>query len=92
MTEFNFNNRETYIAWRAEWRAAYKALTAQIRQTKKELHEAYATLSGEELARKAPNLQRQKLFFRSHARQMMETLAEAKEYSKVQREAQRKAA
>jgi hypothetical protein len=34
MTTFNFNSRETYLAYRAEWRTQYKALSQEIRDLK----------------------------------------------------------
>lgn len=36
MAQFTFNSRETYIAYRADWRARYKALTQLIRQNKRD--------------------------------------------------------
>lgn len=34
-----FANREDYLAFRAEWRSDYKALSADIRKTKKKVKE-----------------------------------------------------
>lgn len=34
MTNFNFTDRETYIEWRAQWRAEYKMLSQNIRELK----------------------------------------------------------
>lgn len=34
MKELNFTDRETYLAWREEWRAAYAKLSADIRSAK----------------------------------------------------------
>jgi len=31
---FTFTDRETYIAWRSEWRGEYRLLSQDIRQTK----------------------------------------------------------
>jgi len=36
MTQFSFNDRESYLAYRADWRAQYKALTLEIRANKRE--------------------------------------------------------
>ena len=35
---FTFTNRETYVAWRAEWRAEYAELTANIREAKAKIN------------------------------------------------------
>lgn len=34
LARLRFNDKETYIAWRAEWRAAYKQLSKDIRDLK----------------------------------------------------------
>jgi hypothetical protein len=34
MTPLPFTDRESYIAWRAEWRAAYSALSLELRECK----------------------------------------------------------
>lgn len=34
MTTFNFNNRETYLAFRSEWKREYAELTQEIRNLK----------------------------------------------------------
>ena len=34
MKELNFNDRLTYLAWRAEWKAQYKQLSTAIRSAK----------------------------------------------------------
>jgi hypothetical protein len=36
----NFTNKETYLAYRAEWKAEYKQLSASIRKAKLELKNA----------------------------------------------------
>lgn len=79
--EINFTNRETYIAWRAKWRVSYKAISAEIREGKQALRDAYRSSDP-----KAPNLQRELNFNRSLANRMMETRKEAKELVKAQRE------
>lgn len=33
-TQLNFTDRASYIAWRSEWRASYKALSQEIRSLK----------------------------------------------------------
>ena len=32
MTKYTFNSKETYLAYRSNWRANYKALSQQIRE------------------------------------------------------------
>ncbi len=34
MTTFTFNSKETYLAYRSEWKAQYKELSQQIRNAK----------------------------------------------------------
>ena len=34
MKELNFNDRTSYLAWRAEWKAQYKQLSTEIRSAK----------------------------------------------------------
>ena len=34
MKTFTFNNKETYLAYRSEWKANYKTLTQEIRTSK----------------------------------------------------------
>jgi hypothetical protein len=36
MTNFNFTDRASYLAWRAEWKANYAQLTTDIRRLKGE--------------------------------------------------------
>ena len=40
MSQFNFNSKETYLAYRADWKLRYKKLSAEIRQHKLEIKEA----------------------------------------------------
>jgi hypothetical protein len=79
--EINFTNRETYITWRANWRAAYKELSAEIRQGKLALSNAFRSNDP-----KAGGIQSELSFNRKMAARMMETRMEAKELVKVQRE------
>ena len=39
MTTFTFNSKETYLAYRSEWKAQYKELSQQIRETKADIKE-----------------------------------------------------
>lgn len=34
-----FNNKETYLAWRGQWKAEYRGLSQSIRETKAEIKE-----------------------------------------------------
>lgn len=40
MTTFTFNSKETYLAYRSKWKAQYKELSQQIRETKHDIKEA----------------------------------------------------
>lgn len=39
MTTFTFTNKETYLAYRSEWKANYKNLSQEIRSLKTEIKE-----------------------------------------------------
>jgi hypothetical protein len=67
-----FTNKETYIAWRAEWRADYAELTTKIRSLRREMNEAFRD------NRPAANAQFQLRMARYKANEMMELRAEAK--------------
>jgi hypothetical protein len=86
--EINFTNRETYLAWRANWRAIYKAQSEEIRQNKRDIKAAYANQKFD----RASSLQQELCFNRRLATRMMDTLEEAKELSKAAREANSKQA
>jgi hypothetical protein len=75
-----FTNRETYIAWRAEWRAQYKNLSAQIRTKKVELKTAFQANNYDA----AYKLQRQIPMLRDMATSMLETRKESKELAAAQ--------
>jgi len=78
--ELNFTNRETYLAWRANWRAAYKELSAEIRTGRGELANTFR-----ENSQKAYGIQSELRSNRILANRMMERLKEAKELSAEQR-------
>lgn len=48
MTELNFTDRASYLAWRADWKANYKLLSAEIRKLKGERTEANRAWSKED--------------------------------------------
>ncbi len=75
-----FTNRETYLAWRANWRATYKALSAEIREGKQAQANAFRTSDP-----KAQIIQRDLSANRSLANRLMELRKEAKELSAEQR-------
>lgn len=81
INEMNFSTRETYIAWRANWRSAYSAISTEIRQTKNELANAFrmGDLS------KAATLQRDLLANRALATRLLDLRKEAKKKSGEQR-------
>jgi len=39
MRNTTFNSKETYLAYRSEWKAEYKQLSHEIRETKKDIRE-----------------------------------------------------
>lgn len=85
MTNFNFTDRTTYLTWRAEWKASYKQLSADIRAAKRANAETARTWS------KATQFEaRDKMFefykahatmlkLRAEANKSLETLTLAKE-------------
>lgn len=60
---YNFSDRETYLAYRADWRAQYKALTLAIRANKQEQR----STSGEATS----SLQSKLHYLRLQARRLM---------------------
>jgi hypothetical protein len=78
----DFTNRETYLAFRANWKANYKQLSQEIREGKHALANAFRANDP-----KAYILQRELLINRSLATSMLETLKEAKEKSAEMRAA-----
>lgn len=84
--KFPFDSRETYLAWRAQWKADYKALSAEIVAIKRKLRRPNgSTLSTDEQAA----LQSQHHYLAQKATYALMTLAEAKEQAKQQYEASR---
>lgn len=69
-----FTTRETYLVWRARWKADYKALSAQITQIKRQLRRDNAGLSTEQMSQ----LQSKHHYLSLKATQMLEQRAEAK--------------
>ena len=80
--EINFTNRETYLAWRANWREIYKEQAEDIRNTKQLITKAYA----ENNQARASSLQSTLASERKIARRLMETLQEAKQIAKEARQ------
>lgn len=91
MTKFTFNNKETYLAYRSNWKAEYKELTKQIRNAK--FCKWFCSLQKEE--RIKPNLARfEKISpttkWNSYAMFVMQTKATAmlEELKEAKKEAQ----
>lgn len=76
---YNFNSRETYIEFRRQWKAEYRQISKDIRDTKDAMKKAQR--DGEY---RAANLQAEREILRKEARQMIEALHEAK--AEVQRQ------
>lgn len=74
---FEFNSRETYIAYRADWKARYKAISNAIRTNKQAQRNS---TSNDEVG----ILQSRLHYMRVDATQMMAELAEAKAFKNEQ--------
>lgn len=85
MTNINetITSRETYIAWRTEWRATYKALSREIRATKYKISNTFR--AGDY----AGPLQNQLRKLRDEANEMLDTREAAKKFAVEQREKSR---
>lgn len=75
--ELNFTNRETYLAWRANWRSQYKELSENIRSLKREIVKAGNS-------DRASNLQRELHYERRLASRMMLIRKQATEHKNAQ--------
>ena len=73
---FDFNSRETYIAFRADWRGRYKAVSEEIRAAKRKM----AQMKGQDTSSEQYRLH----VLRTRANNMMLQLAEAKEFKAQQ--------
>lgn len=78
----SITTRESYIAWRAEWRAEYKALSREIRATKYQISNTFR--AGDYAGR----LQSQLILLRDNANAMLELREESKKQAAARREAQ----
>ena len=78
MTTYTFNSKETYLAYRSNWRANYKALSQQIRETKHDIKEA---MRAKEYA---GSMQYSLLKMRAQATAMIEELKGAKQEAQRQ--------
>lgn len=72
-------SRETYLAFRAEWKAEYKELSEEIREGKGKIANAFRD------GRDASGYQRNRLRNQAMATRMLELLKEAKELAKAAR-------
>ncbi len=76
----NFTNRKTYLEYRADWKARYKELSEEIRETR-----AAIKTSDQD---RASVLQAEKAMLRRKANRMMLELTEAKLEAQRQYEAE----
>ena len=79
MTNFTFTTREEYLAYRAAWRASYKAQSQLIRDLRRELKAADSS--------EQPRLQSRLHYARVEANRMNLELAAAKKAAAAQRAA-----
>jgi hypothetical protein len=75
--------RESYIAWRTEWRAEYKALSREIRATKYQISNTFR--AGEYAGRLQYQLHKQRI----QANILLELREESKKQAAARTEAQR---
>lgn len=80
MTNFDFNSRETYLAYRADWKVRYRMISEEIRQTKRSIMEAHK--AGFENC--ASGYQSALHYERQTANQLMLELAAAKQFKNDQ--------
>ena len=88
MTTFNFTDRASYLAWRAEWKANYATISTTIRHLKGERSETNSAWDKQEGGADSHELYRKFRIaytalarMQSDAREALETLKEAKEVS-----------
>lgn len=74
--EFSFKSKEEYLAWRKVWKAHYKALSVQIRETKIARNVGFRTKSPD-----AYKHQYDTSRLKEEARTMLEILTEGKALS-----------
>lgn len=79
-------SRETYLAFRLLWKTEYRALSEEIRQTKRTVNEQYRTTGYAGFA------QAQLAGLRARARSMMADIEVAKEIARNHRQAAAQAA
>jgi hypothetical protein len=80
MTNFTFDSRETYLAYRQDWKARYKAASDDIRATKKNLQHYYKEGNYDEASYMQSKLHFQRVF----ANKLMVQLTEAKAFKNEQ--------
>jgi ABC-type tungstate transport system permease subunit len=80
MTNFTFTDRATWLAYRADWRARYKAQSQEIRATKALMKAANDLGQYSEASRLQSKLSSQRYW----ANQLMLELNEAKEFKAAQ--------
>jgi hypothetical protein len=88
MTNFNFTDRASYMAFRKQWKTRYAELTLDIRTTRAAIKQAYREGDSD----RAGSLQSHKQYLRNDARDMLASLADAKVEAQRQYLAEREAA
>lgn len=81
MTTYMFNNKETYLAYRSNWKANYKSLSQQIRELNRDIKETQQEKGY------AGNMQYLKLKLRAQATAALEELKAAKQEAQRQYQA-----
>ena len=84
MTTVKFTNKEEYLQYRKEWKAKYKILSYEIRETKKDIREVMRNREY------AGGLQSSLIRQRAEATAMLEELKESKQEAQRQYLASRK--
>lgn len=103
MKDLNFNDRISYLAWRKEWKTTYKQVSKDIRESKNawKSEQRKVTVKMDSYGYNIPTIEgkalyssptyyktlRQLVMFKSNASELLKLLADAKEKSRVQREA-----
>jgi hypothetical protein len=86
MSSSEVNSRETYLRFRKEWKNAYKALSSEIRETRK------ITRQPEDSAGTQARAQSRRHYLRLRARKMMEELEAVKQLRPIRMRPEKAAA
>ena len=77
---FNFDSRETYLAYRDDWRSQYRVISEEIRQTKRDI----VTSRSKGFSNNVSSLQSDLHYSRLTANRLMQELEAAKEFKNEQ--------